>query len=177
MSNTTDYSGVTYNGVALTEQLNFVSGGLSQRWAFFTLEEPDTGSNNLLISFTASQFNSISIAILSFTGSGGIGAVGNNDEGTTPNSQSLVIGANSYIYATGASVNAQSFGYQIGGDTLTNLFAHNTNRQVEGALSNPGLIAGATNVTTRANFGTISNARIEISDGGGSSSGNFMLLF
>jgi hypothetical protein len=166
MANSTSFSGCTYNGVAMTLALNQNYSGQSQRCAAYVLQAPATGSNNIVVSFTGSQFNSTSIFACSFTGAGGLDAVLSTGALTTPNSQSITIVANSIIYATGLSSNAQSFGYDIGGSTRTNEFAHNTNRQVEGALSATGLSAGATNVTTKADFGTVTNYRIAILEAG-----------
>jgi hypothetical protein len=177
MANTTDYASLTYDGVAMTQQLNYASASLSQRWAFFTLENPSSGSNSLVLTLSSPQFNPLSASIMSFTGSSGIGVVGNNDVSPTPHSRNMTIQNNSLIYATGVSINSQSFGYDIAGITVPNLFNHNTNRQVEGALSTSGLPSGVTTVVTKADFGSISNARIEILEAPENGvSGNFMLL-
>ena len=180
MANTVNFSGCTYNGVAMTLALNQEYSGESQRTAAYVLQAPTTGANNIIVSFTGGQFNNTSIFACSFTGAGGLDAVLSTGASTTPNSQSLTIAANSIIYATGLSSNAQSFGYDIGGSTRTNEFTHNTNRQVRGALSATGLSAGAQNVTTKADFGTITNFRIAILEaggGGGTSSGSWMMIF
>jgi hypothetical protein len=166
MANTVNFTGCTYNGVAMTLVQNINYSGQSQRCAAYVLQAPATGSNNIVVSFSGSQFNSTSIFACSFTGAGNFGAFGVDGATTTPNSRSITIAANSIIYLTGLSSNAQSSGYDIGGSTRTNEFAHNTNRQVEGALSATGLSAGATNVTTKADFGTITNFRVEITEAG-----------
>lgn len=176
MSNSVDFTGCTYNGVAMTlvRNHNFVSE--SQRQATYVLTSPATGSNNIVFSFSGAQWNPTSVFAVSFTGASGYGAEAITGPSATPNSQSLTISANSIIYATGVSISAQSFGYDIGGSTRTNEFAHNTNRQVEGALSATGLGAGATNVTTKANSGNISNYRIEIQEAT-ASAGNMLIMF
>jgi len=180
MSNTVNYTGVTYNGVAMTERLNYNSTELSQRWAFYELASPATGSNNVIISFTGSQWNPISATAQSFTGATTGGAIGNNDAASTPHSQTLTIATNSIIYLMGISTQTQSFGYDINGSTRTNLFAHNTNRQVEAALSATGIGAGSIACVTKADFAIISNVRIEIREGGGGSGiaeGNWIMVF
>ena len=100
---------------------------------------------------------------------------------TSPHSQSLTISANSIIYATGISNNAQSFGYDIGGTTVVNQFFANTNKIVEGALGPLNLPAGVTDVTTKADFGNITNTRIEILETSVTppvtNTGNFFLMF
>jgi len=180
MSNTVDYSGVTYNGVAMTERLNYNSGSLSQRWAFYELASPATGANNIVITFTGTQWNPISVVAQSFTGATVGGAIGNNDVGPTPNSKNLTIATNSIIYLMGVSTQTQSSGYDINGSTRTNLFAHNTNRQVEAALSATGIGAGSIACVTKVDVGNITNTRIEIPEAGTPpvvSSGNFLLMF
>ena len=166
MSNSTNFSSVTFDGVAMTQVRNQNFSGLSQRQGTFYLLNPNTGNKNIAVNFSGSQFNSTSIFAQSFVGASGIGNDGNSGASTTPNSQSLTISENSIIYLTGISSNAQSFGYDIGGATVSNHFTHNTNKIVEGALSATGLSAGSQNVTTKADFGTISNYRVEILEAG-----------
>lgn len=181
MSNTVNFGTATYDGVTMNTVRNKNFSGMGQRQCTYVLQAPSTGSNTFRVNFTGNQWNNISISIISFTGAGNYGNEIVSGGVSTPNSQSLTIAANSIIYATGVSVNAQSSGYLIGGSTRTNLFAHNTNRQVEGALSATGLAAGAQNVTTVTDFGNITNYRIEITEAGGTppvtSSGNFLLMF
>ena len=162
MPNSVDFTGCTYGGNTMTLIRNTNYTGLSQRQASYYIQTPPTGANNIVVSFTGSQWNNSSIFAVSFTGAGGIGNDASTDASATPNSQSLTVSENSVIYATGISVNAQSFGYDIAGSTRTNEFAHNTNKQVGGALSATGLSAGATNVTTKTNFDTVSNYRVEV---------------
>ena len=162
MANTVDFSGATYDGVAMTLVRNQNMGTLSQRQAMYILQAPSTGSNNIVVTFSGNQFNGTSIFACSFTGAGGVDVHAGTALITSPNSVSATIAANSIIYATGVSDNAQSFGYDIGGSTRTNEFAHNSNKQVEGALSATGLLAGATNVTTKADAGTITNSYVAI---------------
>ena len=51
MSNSRTYTYCTYGGVAMTELYQINRGGLSQRMAFFYLENPPTGNNNLVVGF------------------------------------------------------------------------------------------------------------------------------
>jgi hypothetical protein len=170
---------VQYNGVPMTLLGTTVFGTLVQRVAFWGLANPATGSNIIRVQYGSAQWSSTSIFAAAFSGcSGATGYLGNGGS-STPNSQSITIAANSMIYASGVSDNAQSLGYLIGGSTRTNLFSHNTNKQVEGAFSATGLSAGATNVTTRADANNITNVRVEIQEAGGTppstNTGNFLL--
>ncbi len=62
------------------------------------------------------------------------------------------------------SSNAQNTGYDIGGSTRTFEFSHNTNRVVRGCLSATTLSAGANNVTTKADFGNVTNFRVAVKE-------------
>jgi hypothetical protein len=180
MANTVNINSVTYNGVAMTQRVNYSSGGLSQRWAYYELASPATGSNNVVVTFSANQFNSTSLTAQSFLGANTGGATGNNDQATTPHSRNLTIATNSIIYLMGTSPNAQSFGYDINGSTRTNLFSHNTNKIVEAAISATGIGSGSIACVTKADFGNVSNVRIEIPEAGTpppATSGNFLLMF
>ena len=164
MSASTTFSGCTYNGTSMTNHLDFFSSSLSQRWAIYSLTSPSTGSNNVVVSFGGNQWNPISIALISWTGSSGVGNVGNNDEASTPHSRTLTVSQNSQIYAFGTSINAQTSGHQIDGSTRPNEFSHNTNRITRGGISLSGLSSGSINVTTTADFGYITNVRVEIKE-------------
>lgn len=166
MTNTVNFASATYNGVAMTLVSSRQYSGLSQRQAAYYLANPATGTNNLVINFTGNQWNPTSIMAQSFTGvDTTAGVEASNGASTTPHSRSLTISNNSVIYATGISNNAQSFNYDIGGSSRTASFnGHNVNKIVEGAWSATGLSAGAQNVTTKADFGTITNNRFEIKE-------------
>ena len=150
MSNARTYTGCNY-------------GGLSQRMAFFYLENPPTGNNTLRINFSGSVWNPISIHSRSFTGSGGIGNNANTGGQSTPNTQSLSFSADSFIMGTACSVNAITT-IQIPQGSNRTFATHNTNRQVgTGAISvGTGAVAGSYNVRTTSTFGSITNDRIEI---------------
>lgn len=164
MSNSVNFSGCTYAGSPMTLAHSVLFTSESQRQAVYYHQAPATGSNNIVVSFTGSQFNSTSIVAISFTGADGIDNVASNQSVNTPNPQSLTIITNSIIYASGISSNAQNTGYDIGGSTRTFEFSHNTNIQVRGCLSATGLSAGSQNVTTKADFGNVTNFRVAIKE-------------
>lgn len=165
MVNTVNFSSVTYGGNAMTQVRNDNITNLSQRQAMYILQNPPTGSNNIVANYSAAQWNSTSMFAVSFTGAGGVDVHGFNGLSGTPHSRTLNIVANSVIYATGISNNAMS-NYSIGGSTRTLEFQHNTNKQVGGALSTIGLSAGVTDVTTKVVWGDVTNSRIAILEAG-----------
>lgn len=168
MANTVSVTGMTYNGVAMTQIRQDVSTGISSRYASYYLLSPSTGSNNIVISFSGAQWSPTAIFAASFSGSGGIGNSGFNDLSATPHSQNLTISAGSIIFAMGNSTFAQSFGYVIDGVTLTNVGnGFNINNQVEAAYSSAISTAGSKPVNTVADAGTITNFRVEIQESAG----------
>lgn len=163
MANTVSVNGMTYNGIAMTQVRQDTSATFSSRYASFYLINPASGSNNIVITFSAAQWNPTAIFAQSYSNCGGIGNTGYNDSATTPHSQSLTISAGSSIYLMGNSNNAQSFGYVIDGVTQTNVGnGFNINNQVESAYSAVIATAGSKTVTTTVDFGTITNYRIEV---------------
>jgi hypothetical protein len=169
MPNTVDFTGATYDGVPMTLIRNRSFGTIGQRQASFILQNPNTGNNNIVVSFTGNQVQSTSIYAVSFLGAGGFDNDDVNGPTTTPSAQTLTIQAGSIIYATGISSFSQSFDYTIDGSSRTPSFnGHNTGTDiVEGALSALGLTAGSKEVTTKADAGNITNYRIAILEAGG----------
>lgn len=165
MSNTVSVTGMTYNGVAMTQVRQDTSATYSSRYATYRLTNPSTGSNNIVISFSGAQWSSTAIFAQSYSGCGGIGNTGYNDAASTPHSQSLTISAGSSIFAMGNSSSAQNFGYVIDGVTQTNVGnGFNINNQVEAAYSAVIATAGSKTVDTVTDFGTITNYRVEVKE-------------
>tara|TARA_R100001198_G_C5144775_1_gene156971 strand:- start:24 stop:689 length:666 start_codon:yes stop_codon:yes gene_type:complete len=163
MSNSRNYSGCTYGGQAMTQLYQINRSGLGQRMAFFYLENPPTGSNNLVVSFSGSQWNPISMHIRSFTNSGGVGASGRTGGQSTPNTQSLTVEDDSLIMITSCSINAIT-SQQIPQGTNRAYTQHNTNRQVAtGAISaDTGHSAGSISLRSTSTSGNLTLDRTEI---------------
>jgi hypothetical protein len=163
MSNSITYSGCTYGGQAMTQLYQINRSGLGQRMAFFYLENPPTGSNNLVVSFSGSQWNPISMHIRSFTNSGGVGASARTGGQSTPNTQSLTVEDDSLIMITSCSINAIT-SQQIPQGTNRTYTQHNTNRQVAtGAISaDTGHSAGTISLRSTSTSGNLTLDRTEI---------------
>lgn len=179
MSNTRTYSSCTYGGVAMTQLYQINRGGLSQKMAFFYLENPPTGSNTLRVNFSGSQWNPISMHIRSFTGSGGIGASGRTGGSSTPHTQSITVEQDSLIMITSCS-NAVILTQQIPQGTNRTFTTHNTNKQVAtGAISaNAGHSAGAVSVRATSASSNLTLDRTEIKGlgGGGGSTRRIIIV-
>jgi hypothetical protein len=181
MSNARTYTGCTYGGVAMTQLYQISRGGLSQRMAFYYLENPPTGNNELRVNFNGSQFNPISMHIRSFTNSGGVGASSRTGGQSTPNTQSLTVEDDSLIMITSCSINAIT-SQQIPQGTNRTYTQHNTNRQVAtGAISaDAGHSAGSITLRSTSTFGSITLDRTEIkglSSSVDTSGGDFFAMF
>ena len=180
MSNSRNYSGCTYGGQAMTQLYQINRSGLSQRMAFFYLENPPTGSNNLVVSFSGSQWNPISLHIRSFTNSGGVGASTRTGGQSTPNNGSLTVEDDSLIMITSCSINAIT-SQQIPQGTNRTYTQHNTNRQVAtGAISaDGGHSAGSVALRSTSTFGSITLDRTEIKglSNVDTSGGDFFAMF
>lgn len=167
MANTVNYSGMTYNGVTMTEIRQDPSSVFSSRYAAFYILNPPVGSHNIVVTFTGAQWSPTAIFAISYSGASGIGDNGFNDGITTPHNRNLTINAGSMISAMGNSFNTQSFGYIIDGVTQTNVGSgFNINNQIQAAHSDAIATAGSKVVTTRVDFGDITNFRVEIQEAG-----------
>ena len=168
MPSTVNFSSATYNGVSMTLIQNSFYSSLSQRQAFYILENPATGTNNIVINFSGSQFSNTSIYAVCVSGCGGYGNFGSNDASGTPHSQSLSVSTGSVVYLTGISNTAQSSNYTIDGvSEATEFQGHNTNKIVEGALSAPIVSGGSITCTSTCDSGDVSNHRVELIESGG----------
>ena len=180
MSNARTYTSCTYGGVAMTQLYQINRSGLSQRMAFYYLENPPTGNNTLRINFNGSQWNPISMHIRSFTNSGGIGNSLTTGGGSTPNTQNLTVEDDSLIMITSCSINAIT-SQQIPTGTNRTYTQHNTNRQVAtGAISaDTGHSAGTISLRSTSTFGSLTLDRTEIkglSSSVDTSGGDFFML-
>ena len=180
MSNSRTYTSCTYGGVAMTQLYQINRSGLGQRMAFFYLENPPTGINQLRVNFNGSQWNPISMHIRSFTDCGGVGASTRVGGQSTPNNGSLTVEDDSLIMTTSCSINA-ILTQQIPTGTNRTFTTHNTNRQVAtGAISaDVGHSAGSITLQSTSTFGSITLDRTEIkglSSSVDTSSGDFFAI-
>ena len=181
MPNGVNFSSATYNGTAMTAIGNQNYGSAAQRQCGFWLANPDSGSQyNFVVNFSGGQWGGpTSIMAQSFTGISQTTTTNHASNGlvTTPHTVSITIAANDIIYMSGISGSAQAYNYEIPtGTAVTNAFAHNTNKQVEGAWSGLSLSAGATNISTRANSNTITNHRWAFGSAGGGGGGRRRII-
>ena len=180
MSDTATITGVTYNGVSMTEITSTVTTTYGTRWAFYELDDPAIGSNNIVINFSSDQFNPVSAFVVSATGCGGPGNNIYDDTNDSPNSGTITVSANSVILAGLLAGNSVGHDITLAGSSRTLEFTHNINNFTSGALSATGLSAGAKTVSVSAETGTAGNY-LEITESGGGGSGiaegNWIIMF
>ena len=177
MANTVTPSTATYGGQSMTRLYTINRGGLSQRMAFYYLENPPTGNNTLRVNFSGNQWNPISVHARSFTDSGGVGASLRTGGSATPHNQTLTVEQDSLIMITSCGVN-QILTQQIPQGTNQSFTTHNTNRQVAtGAISaNAGHNAGSINLRATSTFGNLTLDRTEIKGLAASPSGRRRII-
>ena len=167
--NQKNHSSVTYGGQPLTFHYNVNRGNLSSRMSFWYLVDPPEGNNNVVITFSGSLFNPISVCIKSFKDSGGVGAKvavdGNSAITSSPKTQSITVEDDSLIQITSCgntNYNTTS-GAQIPTGTNQPSVSHNINKIVmAGAISsNAGHSAGSVSVRA-ASGGSITLDVVEI---------------
>lgn len=141
MANTTNISSITYGGQSLTILTNSNRTGLSIRIVQAYIDSPPTGSNNLVVNFTGSQFNFTNCYIISYTGAD-INASNALTLGaaTDPRSGDILgVSSGSYVYtrsvSSGATQSIEVDGTTYSGGTLKPN-NRNINRITSGALSN-----------------------------------------
>ena len=177
MANTVTPSTATYGGQSMTRLYTINRGGLSQRMAFYYLENPPTGNNTLRVNFSGNQWNPISIHARSFTDSGGVGASLRTGGSATPHNRTLTVEQDSLIMITSCCVNA-ILTQQIPTGTNRTFTTHNTNRQVAtGAISaNAGHNAGSISLRATSTFGNLTLDRTEIKGLSASPSGRRRII-
>jgi|TARA_R110000822_G_scaffold51419_2_gene133730 hypothetical protein len=184
MSTANNSTTVKYNGVAMTERLKYGSGQIGQRWGFWELAAPATGSNQVRIDFTGNVFNPVNTQVQSFTGAEAGGLVGNNDQASSPHSRTRAsITAGSLMMVMSVSTSNIGGGtLKVDGVTISKNTLNNNRYQAVGTSTN-ALSAGSVVciATGAANWNTLSNQTLEIKvksggGGGGSTTNDFFLV-
>ena len=177
--NNKNFTGATYNGVAMTEVYN-ENRSIGCRSAFYFMINPPSGQHLLRINFNKSNFNLMSFYARSFIGSGGIGNhINSNGTTQTPINATLTTSADSLITMSSVS-NVINATMQIPTGTSVARINHNINkRATQGSISTNGFPAQNTNLRVTVNNNQASLDAVEILGLGGSSgstNGNFFLV-
>lgn len=164
MSNSTNFSSMTYGGVNMTLEGSFLYSGQSARTAIFSLANPPVGtSQNLVATYTGAQWNPTSLWAQSWTGAAPvIGNFASSGLTSTPHSRTLNVSAGSAMMVAGISSAAVS-SISINGSNRTIRYQHNINSQTYGARA-VGLPAGNIDATITVGFGSTTNVRVEVKE-------------
>lgn len=114
-----DITGITYNGVALTQIDTRLTSVSTMRWRTWRLANPSSGTNNLVISCEP-LYSPLSTEIISFTDCGGEGNIGFTDTQAGPTTVDISITNNSYIIGAG-----------VAGTTGTNVTIDGSSRTID----------------------------------------------
>lgn len=171
-------TGVTYNGVAMTNVSTQTPTVYGTQWTFWKLAAPATGANNVVVSFSAGQFNPVSTYVVSTTGCAGSGSVVFDDTAASPNTSNITVSANSIVMAALIAGNGVGHDITIDGSSRTLDFTHAINNSTSGALS-AVLTAGSKTTSVAANT-NVAGFFMEIQEaggGGGGSTQGLILMF
>lgn len=170
-NNSQSVSGITYNGVSMTQIHTRENSAISTRYTAYGIQAPATGNNTVEITFSAGVWNPVVYCAQSFTGSGGAGLNSTTALENSPNSESLSVSANSILFCGGLS------SYTISGITIDGTLTQSPNFDVDGSVNGKrftgefsGLLASGSrtgSVDTGSPTFQVSNFLIEITEAGG----------
>ena len=166
MNRQRNFTGCTYNGVAMQQILAKDLGGMSTRVVIFQLVDPPLGTFALRINFNGSVWNPISLYIQSFVNAQAGGNTLNLGGSSTPKTASITVSDNSAIFCMAVSQSVIT-GIQIpSGITNTPIvFTANINKQCKGALDS-GFSAGAVSLRNISGSSNITMHAVEIKQSG-----------
>jgi hypothetical protein len=178
--NTKNITSVTYDGVAMTQRLNYSSGQLSARYGMWELENPSSGTNEIKITFSATVNNDVLTEVQGFSGAVGGGLVGNNDIASSPHSRTrtgITAGSLMMVQSVATTTNASN-AMTVNGVTIPSQAQAGQRSQRVGCSTIP-LAAGNVVVVTKAsaNWKNITNSTLEIKVASSTptNTGNFLL--
>ena len=132
-------SSVTYNGVAMTNVVDYDASGLASgdgEWSVWQLASPATGAHTVAATMSTGTWDPVSCEAYSFTGSSGVGnTVNENTAGVQYNSKNIAISSNSMVIAVGYSGNLTSPTLKVASTTLTNDYTYTNGNTSFGAIS------------------------------------------
>lgn len=137
----TTVSSVTYAGSGMT-LVQRRATPYSTDWTVWRLATPATGTNNLVVTMAAGNFNGVSTFIQVFSDCDGVGNTGYNGTQTLPITANITLLANSMVIGCVLGGNATNANVEIPiGTARTLLYNHNVNNFTWGSVS-PSLSAG-----------------------------------
>ena len=158
------FTSVTYGGNAMSSVSFNVTTVTNCVWGIFSLANPPTGANDVVITFSVAQYNPVSSFAFSATGCAGTGSTSFLDTTSSPLSSSLTISANSIIFGGLIAGNNVSHVIELPTGTSRTLeYTSSIYNYTSGALSATGLTSGSKSVTVSAGA-TLSGNWFEIKE-------------
>lgn len=163
-SKSNQISNIKYNNFALTSRLYYT--GSTNKYGFFVLANPATGTNQVKITMTGGTWNPVGTHVYSFTGaSSANGVVGNNDIANTPHSRNrtgVTAGSRMLLMGISTATPTQS-SWTIGGQALVKRHTLNIGNRMGVGLSTQEVSGTVTCVVTAsASWKQFTNNTIEI---------------
>ena len=175
MSNSTTFSGVTYGGVAMTLMSAFTTTVTNTNTNIYSLQNPPTGANNVVVTFGVAQYNPVSSFAFSATGCSGSTNYNFFQTTTSPNAGYLTVSANSLIFADLIAGNNVGHTITIDGSSRPLEYTSAINNYTSGAFSATGLTAGSKLVSLTAGAILAGNA-FEITEFAAATGGLLMMF-
>lgn len=146
MSNATDYQNATYAGVNISTIASYTTSVSNTTIRIWQLPNPATGNNNVVLTFNAPVWNNVSSFVFSVSGANGFGNISSDITAGSPNSTTIAVSQNSYVFGLMISGNSATNAITIDGSSRPLEYTHNINNYASGALS-LALTAGTKNVS------------------------------
>lgn len=181
-SNAATISGITYNGVAMTKIISEDVSVVTSWQYMYGLASPALSTNNIIITFSNTIFNPVSICAVSFLDCDGIGNTyepigGDPDMKASPHTESITVSENSMIYAQSISSGGAFSDITIAGSSRSFLVDNaNINNTTSSALSATELSAGSKDIVMTGGSQN-SCLAVELLSAAPSNSGNFFMMF
>jgi len=159
-------SGVTWDGVAMTELQQATITNASGRMAIYELEAPATGTKDLVVTWSGTQSYAVSVSIYSFTGAESGGNSEINQADATPTEPDFTISDQSMVLGITYS-NFGTIDIELPQSTSrTLLFTNSPFGGSTSAALSPALSAGTGTYESNTGGGSASLALVEIKEAG-----------
>ena len=146
MANAASFQSATYAGVNITAFASFGTTVTNSTIQVWQLPNPATGNNNIVLTFNTAVWNGVSSFVFSVSGANGFGNISSDNTASSPNSTTIAVSANSYVFGCMISGNSATNAITIDGSSRPLEYTHNVNNYTSGALS-LALTAGTKNVS------------------------------
>jgi hypothetical protein len=146
MANAASFQTATYAGVNMTTIASWNNTVINTWIQVWQLPNPAVGNNNIVLTFNTATWNPVSSFVFSVSGANGFGNIVSDNTASSPNSTTIAVSANSYVFGCMLSGNSATNAITIDGSPRPLEYTHNVNNYISGALS-LALTTGIKNVS------------------------------